>query len=522
MKNVPKAVAPSASTEIRTKLPSTNITAGMISAILALAAIIPAHANPADTAANPKLRVEREFRTLETNLNRYVQNDVLRANDLEQMNRMLHLFMVQNPAVTRILRVNAGGHSVNDVSAGSQHSAPSRNISAQKWYQHVSQTQKPYYSMDASAEGGTISLFYAWPLFTGPQKNILSGAVTALIDFTAHTALIEDLPPFQIAHNGKPFYQHEWDEFDHIEEPLSVRGTSGMTIRTMKPILTRLDPIAQKTTPPIENAEGDSTEDHAAEENAAESPAPAAENSIIPKAIKDYFGDNLKLIGMIMAVTLILAALLLVCSLIMSHIDKKKKMAALMDEPAQPITPSGRFVSANFTDASPPLPPSPPMHQEEEFAEEDTIDTVPEEPEVPEGAVETVRPVRPLMSMARSMAMSASTQIPEPGPEPEPPTLEPMPQPAPVPEPLPAPMSMEEQMRLQAEIKAEQVAEAEAAAAAGADNARWSGRRDTDKEQQTIIANMLKLIREDFIIMDKKIQILSQRITEIEDFIARQ
>jgi hypothetical protein len=408
-------------------------------AILALTLVTAnASANPADTAISPKLRVEREFRQLETVLNRYIQNDVIKATDLEQMNRLLHYFMLEHPGVARIVRVNAGGHSVNDVSAGSPHSAPSRNISAQRWFQHISQTRRPYHSMDASSANRSISLFYAWPLFTGPERNVFSGAVAALIDFTAHTALIEDIQPFQIAHDGRPFFQHEWDEFDFIEEPLEIRGANGLTIRTMKPVLNRLDPIAQSTP-----RKGTSADQAGSGANADDDTPWLSANDNTPEGRtneSDALFDIIKKGGIAL---LILIALLLAYSTIAGR--KKKRLA--MDEPAPPPKPTENVVIVNMADKK----AVPEITMPEAQPQQRPANTAPAQ------AVPVHQPHRPVDNID----------------------------------------------------------------AADSDK-RNGSRRDSDREQHVIIANMLKLIREDFLVMDKKIQLLSQRISGIEDFITRQ
>jgi len=449
-------------------------------------------ANPADTGMAPKQRVEREFRQLETVINRYVQNEVLKAPDLDQMTRKMHYFMLEHPGVARMLRVNAGGHSVCDVSAGSPVSAPSRNISAQKWFQHISQTKRPYYSMDAGSASGAISLFYAWPLLTGPENNVLSGAFAALIDFTAHAALIENAQPFQIVFNDKPFFQHDWDEFDYIEEPLQVRGTSGMTIRTAKPIPTRLDPIAQS---------GQAKQKVNAEESAN------TDNDTLP-ASDDKPEDNadkqralFNIISKVAIGLLALVVLLLLYSTIAGHIEKKKRRLAI-DEPLPPPRPTESIVIANLGGK---------LEEMEDVAAPDKPVQQPEMPaynaSIPKISIEqpggwpvdyTPMPAMPVQQQP------APVQKPAPAPAPQ------QPKPAaPVQQPMPDQLEW---------VNGDVVS----GGGADDDNQRRGSRRDTDKEQMVLIANMLKLIREDFIIMDKKIQLLSQRISALEDFMTKQ
>jgi hypothetical protein len=189
----------------------------------------------------PKQRVEREFRQLEVAVTRFMTNTVPQASSVESMDRMIYDFMRENPGVVRILRTNAAGITVNDMSAGSMHSAPPRNISAQRWLQYIIQHKTPYYSIDYDA-AGELTLFYAWPLMAGSDKSRFSGAFAAVIDFTAHAALIDNSAPFQIAYSGKAFFQHEWEDVDFDEEPLEIRGAKHLTIRTERPVPTRLDP----------------------------------------------------------------------------------------------------------------------------------------------------------------------------------------------------------------------------------------------------------------------------------------
>jgi len=196
---------------------------------------------------SPKQRVEREFRQLELALARCIYEEVIPSPDLDYMSRAIFEFMRENPGVQRVVRANAGGYTVNDVSAEAPVSAPPRNIGGQRWFQHVTESGQPYYSMDSNSDGGSVVLFYAWPLNTGVDNSGPRGAFAAMIDFTAQVALIDDVEPFQLAFRGRPFFQHDWDDVDYDETTLDIRGARDITIRTMKPLPTRLDPRAPST-----------------------------------------------------------------------------------------------------------------------------------------------------------------------------------------------------------------------------------------------------------------------------------
>lgn len=210
--------------------------------IIALAAAVNAPAVAQSNPISPKQRIEREFRQLETALATCMYEEVLPSPEIEFMNRALYDFMHDNPGVTRILRVNAGGYTVNDVSAESPRSAPPRNVAGQRWFQHVLQGNTPYYSMDVGADG-QIVLFYGWPLTANAGgETALTGAFAAMIDLASQVALIDGAPPFRIVYQGRVVFEHDWDELDYDEEPLTVKGARDLTIRTLKPMATRLDP----------------------------------------------------------------------------------------------------------------------------------------------------------------------------------------------------------------------------------------------------------------------------------------
>jgi len=187
--------------------------------------------------ADPAKRILQEFNQLETQLGVHMNSVVLGASNIDAMNRAIDEFMREHSAVKRILRTNNGGFTVNDISADSP-PAPPRSLANQRWLQALTLSKTPYYSFDVDSQGA-ISLFYAWPLLSGQDRSHFSGAFAAKIDLTTHIALIEDIDPFQIAYNGNAFFQHEWDEVDYNEEPLEIKGTENLTIRTVKPILTR-------------------------------------------------------------------------------------------------------------------------------------------------------------------------------------------------------------------------------------------------------------------------------------------
>ncbi len=209
-----------------------------LSATINTASAAPAAPIPA------KQRIEREFRLLETALARCMYEDVIPSPDIELMNRALYEFMRDNPGVTRILRVNAGGFTVNDVTPESPRSAPPRSVSGQRWFQHISQGKAPYYSMEATPDG-QITLFYAWPLTASSgAETAVTGGFAAYIDLVSQLALIDDAPPFRIRYAGRAIFQHDWDDLDYDEEALPVKGARDVMIQTPKPIPTRLDPRA--------------------------------------------------------------------------------------------------------------------------------------------------------------------------------------------------------------------------------------------------------------------------------------
>ncbi|MCL2218802.1 MAG: hypothetical protein FWC23_02665 [Chitinispirillia bacterium] len=445
--------------------------------LLLLPAAAQVHANPADSAGTPKQRVEQEFQRLEGALNRYIQNDVLKSTNLDQMNQKLHDFMRENPGVARILRVNAGGHSVNDISADSPRSAPSRNISAQAWFKQITQTRRGYYSMDADSTGGSVSLFYAWPLFAGPNRDVFSGAVAALIDFTAAAALIENAPPFQVAYRGKAFFQHDWDEVDYTEEPLEIRGSRDLTIRTMKPIATRLDPIAQTAPPSRRNraAVSESDGDDKVEEEAASS---TGEKTV--RGNTAIFGIP---VNKALLVLMVLVVALLAYSVLKGRGGKKR---FTRDEPAPPEKPTEDVVIVNLADRKNETPAPANAGMEAGMMWPGAMAETVAETEMPAAPLPRKKPTRTQEILAEvSDDIKLDDYILPPQPS---------------------------------FYKASYAAEADAQAQ-WERNRRGEERRDSDKEQQVIITKMLQLIREDFMIMDKKIQILSQRINDIERYL---
>ena len=221
---------------IKTLIKTLIITAFATAIGANVAVAVPAAPIPA------KQRIEREFRMLETALARCMYEEVIPSPDIEFMNCALYDFMRDNPGVTRIMRVNAGGFTVNDVTPESPRSAPPRSVSGQRWFQHISQGKAPYYSMDVTPDG-TITLFYAWPLTANAgSETAVTGGFAASIDLVSQIALIDDAPPFRILYGGKAIFEHDWDDLDYDMEPLPVRGARDVMIQTPKPMQTRLDP----------------------------------------------------------------------------------------------------------------------------------------------------------------------------------------------------------------------------------------------------------------------------------------
>ena len=388
-----------------------------------------------DAPAAPKPRVEREVRHLEMLFTRFMGNAISSSASVESMNGLFYRFMRDNPGIVRILRTNANGLAVNDVSAGSPQSAPVRNVSAQRWHQYVAQNKTPYYGIDYDDNSGEVMLFYAWPLMTGPDKSRFSGTFAAMIDLSAQIAMIEDpVAPYQIAFRGRAFFQHDWDDVDYNEEPLEVSGSRELTIRTEKPLPTRRDiPAQARRAPPAERESVPAGYDRAGVDN-YDDDVPAG----VTKAVKAAPGGFATLLNS--AILL----LLLVIAAMFAYIILKDRFGR---KPVSIVT-DGQYLS------SPPPP-------------KDTADRV-----IVESMVEKETRVQPAV---------VTPSLP-----PQKPVAPPPPPPPPAPPPVLA-----------------------------AGNKHKVDKAELEKEQQ-LMSKMLKLIKEEFVIMDKKIQMLTDRIDKLE------
>ncbi|MDR2577664.1 MAG: hypothetical protein LBC70_02495 [Chitinispirillales bacterium] len=371
----------------------------------------------AAATGNQKQLIEREFRQLETALTRYMHDVVVQAQDFDQMNRALFDFMRDNPGVTRILRVNAGGYIVNDVNASSPRSAPPRDIGNQRWFQQVSQNRRPHYSVSTTnTDDGELILFYAWPLMTGPDRSHFSGSFAATIDFTSQLALIDAsaLAPFQIASLGVPLFQHDWDNLDYIEEPLDIRGASSLTIRTFKPLPTRLDPLAPSEPRAVSGFQPEATasDDHSAMQlltGTARIPRERAEPSALFKFI------NVSIFVLLAAIAAMVAY-----STFAGHSSARKRY--FREEP----------------------PPPPKLDYDK-------------------------------------IIIKSMTEKPAPVPI------------------ISAPPDVVDSVEIVDDISGK------------------PGGANTNKEQQVLISKILKLMKDEFVIVDKKIEMLAQRINQLEE-----
>ena len=389
-----------------------------------------------ETPAAPKPRVEREVRHLEMLITRFMGNVLASSASVESMNGLLYRFMRDNPGVVRILRTNANGLAVNDVSAGSPQSAPVRNVSAQRWHQYVAQYKMPYYGIDYDDDSGEVMLFYAWPLMTGPDKSRFSGTFAAMIDLSAQVAMIDDpVAPYQIAFRGRAFFQHDWDDVDYSEEPLEVSGSRELTIRTEKPLPTRQDAQTQMRARRVPPAEEEAAplrygNDRMAGLDNYDDEVP----SVSSKARKSAPGRFAALLN-----TAILLLLLIIAAMF-AYIILKERF--------------GRRPVSIITDEPPPL-----------------------------------RDAAGRVVVVESMADKETRVQPAIAP---PPRVMPPPHPTPIPPTPPAPPPV-----------------------ATADKKHKADKAESDKEQQ-LMSKMLKLIKEEFVIMDEKMQMLADRIEKLE------
>ena len=388
-----------------------------------------------DAPVDPKPRVEREIRHLEILITRFMGNALSSSAGVESMNGLLYRFMRDNPGVVRILRTNANGLAVNDVSVSSPQSAPVRNVSAQRWHQYVAQNKTPYYGIDYDDNSGEVMLFYAWPLMTGPDKSRFSGTFAAMIDLSAQIALIDEpMTPFQIAYRGRAFFQHEWEDVDYNEEPLEVSGSKELTIRTEKPLPTRRDaPARARRAPSAEEEAAAFRYDRAGLDNYDdEMPGTGAKTK---KSAPEGFATLMN--SAILLLLLIIAAMF--AYIILKDRFGRRPVSIITDEP--------------------PFQPPP----------KDTADRV-----VVGSMAEKETRVQPAVATPPLPQKPAA-----PPPRPTPPS------------PPPAPPVL------------------------AADNKHKAEKGESDKEQQ-LISKMLKLIKEEFVIMDKKIQMLTDRIDKLE------
>jgi len=418
---------------------------------------LPAAAAQDGAPVEPKPRVEREFRQLEMLITRFMGNAVTASAGMESMNGLFYRFMRDNPGVTRILRTNAAGFAVNDVNAESPQSAPVRDVSSQKWQQYVAQYRMPYYSMDYDDNSGEVTLFYAWPLMTGPDKSRFSGAFAAVIDFSAQLALIDEpMTPFQIAYRGRAFFQHEWDDVDYNEEPIDIRGSKELTIRTEKPLPTRRDAPARARRVSSAESEiaptGYSNDETAGldsyDDNVSGSKAKA-------KKAAQAGGFATLLNTAILLLLLVIAAMF--AYIILKDRFGRKPVSINKDGPTLWDNAADRVVVESISEketkihpaiTAPPSPPPPVLKQ----------------------------------------------PPPPPHTQTAPPPLEPPPTPVSPPKPLPLPPPV---------------------LSADTQNQPKVDKGELEKEQ-LLLSKMLKLIKEEFVIMDKKIQMLTDRIDKLE------
>jgi len=413
---------------------------------------LPAAVAQDDALVEPKPRVEREFRQLEMLITRFMGNAVTASAGVESMNGLFYRFMRDNPGVVRILRTNAAGFAVNDVNAESPRSAPTRDVSAQRWYQYTAQYKLPYYSIDYDDNSGEVTLFYAWPLMTGTDKSRFSGAFAAVIDFSAQLALIDEpMAPFQITYRGRAFFQHEWDDVDYNEELLDVRGSKELAIRTEKPLPTRRDAFVRVKRPLSAEAEA----------------APAGYGNDGQAGLDDYSDaaasgsakakKNAQAGGFATFVNTAILLLLLIIAAMFAYIILKDRFGR---KPVS-INRDGPTLWDNAAD----------------------------------------RVIVGTMAEKETRAQPAIAAPPPKSPEIKPPSQKqatlPQKQAAPVPPPqrpvTPPPPTLAADKKNQPKVD----------------------KSELDREQQ-LLSKMLKLIKEEFVIMDKKIQILTDRIDKLE------
>jgi flagellar basal body-associated protein FliL len=359
----------------------------MLAAAMGVAAVAAVSANP---VISPKQRVEREFRQLETALASCMYEEVLPSPEIEFMNRALYDFMRDNPGVTRILRVNAGGYTVNDVSAESPRSAPPRSVTSQRWFQHVSQGKTPYYSMDVDSEG-QIVLFYGWPLTaSNGGEAAFTGAYAAMIDFAAQVALIDGAPPFRVAYQGRVVFEHEWDDLDYDEEPLAVKGGRDLTIRTLKPLGTRLDPQRQ-----AQGASGGASKAGSKQLSGSGGEADGGDGGPEPAGKKARGGGH---------INKILFALMLAIALMLGYSVFGDKIARFVVAGME----AGRKNGA----AAQPAPPAPPAQQPQQNSAPQQPaappkDALPPQPVIAKVVTESPKTEKELREMTEKMAKMA-------------------------------------------------------------------------------------------------------------------
>ncbi|MDG5815189.1 hypothetical protein QA601_08870 [Chitinispirillales bacterium ANBcel5] len=242
---------------------------------------ITATSSAANTLSNT---IEKEFETVEKAIEQLVASPELKRANREEADEKLRRFTRQYPMVRRILRTNAEGVTINDITAGVWESGASRSIAHQNWFITIKESKSAYFS-STTDDSGTRLLFWAWPYSSTSDPQSFSGAIAVHIDLAVVFALLGESQPFQINYDHSPLYRHDWQGTEQsISIPLEIKGSEEISLEIIStgdeketvpaPQNDEVDP----TVTPIDTAQKDQSE--AALDTSAEKGRSASQRNV--------------------------------------------------------------------------------------------------------------------------------------------------------------------------------------------------------------------------------------------------
>ncbi|MDG5816427.1 cache domain-containing protein [Chitinispirillales bacterium ANBcel5] len=185
---------------------------------------------PRTASSDIKSDMEEHFSSLEVILNSIAEMPQTRATNLRNVDQHFISLLREHPSINSILRTNSNGVLINQVIRGRSPIRATRNVSGQRWYRTVSNSDETYFGY--TRERGRYFLFWAKQLFNPAGRYVGTVVVKYDLEESLRDFASETDDPFVVSISDDVIFSHNWDANENIsEQKLNVPGIDDLVLK---------------------------------------------------------------------------------------------------------------------------------------------------------------------------------------------------------------------------------------------------------------------------------------------------